>query len=557
MPELSIVIPTRNRVGRLRACLESLSRQTVPRAAVELVVVDDGSRAETREMITALQLPIPLRLVRCEGVGAGPARNAGAREALAPLCLFLDDDVVAAEGLIAAHLAAHEAREDIIVVLGRIDRALVRGAGRFARYRHREWVDHFEGLAKGRVPTFRDCYGANLSVSRTVLLEVGGFPSLPVENDLDLGYRFARRGLDFVYVDDARVTEDHREALREVVADAEARGGVSLMLYEQYPEILPELELGGRGELGGKWLALRRACLVMRLPPTLVAALLALLPAGDRMRLAYRFLFSYCYWRGVRSAVPDRDTWRRISRGVLILLYHAVDESGAHPSRFVIPLRRFERQMKWLVRRGYRAISLDELLRLRRKNVLPAPRSIVVTFDDGYVDNTALAAPLLERLGIPATIFLVSGTDGRSSWNVREPLMGRRLLTLSEATTARSRLLGFGAHTRTHPRLTEVDSTALGSEVAGSKSDLEEAFGEEVIGFAYPYGRHDERVRAEVARAGFLGACTVEEGRNRPATDDYLLRRVEIYGTDSLLRFALSVWLGSAERPFSRRKGRR
>jgi peptidoglycan/xylan/chitin deacetylase (PgdA/CDA1 family) len=212
--------------------------------------------------------------------------------------------------------------------------------------------------------------------------------------------------------------------------------------------------------------------------------------------------------------------------------------------------------MKWLVRRGYRTISFEELLRLRRGNVLPPARSIVVTFDDGYVDNTALAAPVLERLGIPVTIFLVSGTDGRSSWNVRDSLARRRLLTLPAATKVRSRLLGFGAHTRTHPRLTEVDATALESEVAGSKRDLEEAFGEEVVGFAYPYGKHDERVRAEVARAGFLGACTVEEGRNRPATDDYRLRRVEIYGTDSFLRFVLSVWLGWAERPFARRKGR-
>ena len=555
MPELSVVIPTRNRVGRLRACLESLSRQRVSPAAVELVVVDDGSKADTRAMITALQLPFALRLVRCEGVGAGRARNAGAREAAAPLCLFLDDDVVAAEGLIAAHLAAHGASEDV-VVLGRIDRALVRGAGRFAQYRHREWADHFEQLAQGRKATFRDCYGANLSVSRTVLLEVGGFPSLAVENDLDLGFRLARRGLDFVYLDDASVTEDHREALREVVADAEARGRVSLKLYEQYPEILPELELGGRGELGGTWLALRRACLALRLPPTLIAALLAPCPAGDRTRRAYRFLFSYCYWRGVRSAVPDRDSWSRLSRGVLILLYHAVGEHGAHPSRFIVPLRRFERQMKWLVRRRYRTISLEELLRLRRRNLLPPPRSIVVTFDDGYVDNTALAAPVLERLGIPVTIFLVSGTNGTSSWNVRDSLAGRRLLTLAGATNVRSQLLRFGAHTRTHPRLTEVDATALESEVAGSKRDLEEALGEEVVGFAYPYGKHDERVRAEVARAGFLGACTVEEGRNRPATDDYRLRRVEVYGTDSFLRFVLSVWLGSAERPFSRRKGR-
>jgi peptidoglycan/xylan/chitin deacetylase (PgdA/CDA1 family) len=249
--------------------------------------------------------------------------------------------------------------------------------------------------------------------------------------------------------------------------------------------------------------------------------------------------------------VPDADTRRRLERGPLILLYHSVGAPGEPPSRYVVPGRRFERQMWWLKRRGYSMMSLDEVLALRREHRLPPARAVVVTLDDGYADNAEIAAPVLQRLGIPATVFLVTARAA-NDWTAEGPLSGRQLLTPSEAARLNGGPLRIGAHTRTHPRLTEVDAEALETEVAGSRRDLEEALATPPVAFAYPYGKYDDAVREEVANSGFLGACTIEAGRNRPAIDDFSLRRVEIFGHDSLLRFALTVWLGSAEFPVRR-----
>ncbi len=178
MTELTVIIPTYNRAGRLRACLDALARQTVEPGVFEVVVVDDGSTDGTPEMVEGLEFPHPLRVLRREHGGSAPARNAGVEAAASPLCLSLDDDIVADEGLIAAHLAAQREHGGVAVI-GRIERTLPRHAGRFARHRARELREHCDRLARGgRAPTFTDCYSGNLSVPRDVMLAVGGFASL-------------------------------------------------------------------------------------------------------------------------------------------------------------------------------------------------------------------------------------------------------------------------------------------------------------------------------------------------------------------------------------------
>src|SRR5690349_8292741 len=114
--------------------------------------------------------------------------------------------------------------------------------------------------------------------------------------------------------------------------------------------------------------------------------------------------------------------------------------------------------------------------------------------------------------------------------------------------------MSFGAHSRTHASLPGLEQDALGREVHGCRAELETALGAPVRLFAYPYGERDERVEAEVEAAGFVAACGIEPGRNRPNCEPFALRRLEVRGTDSLLRFALTLWLGDT-RAF--RRGRR
>jgi peptidoglycan/xylan/chitin deacetylase (PgdA/CDA1 family) len=192
-------------------------------------------------------------------------------------------------------------------------------------------------------------------------------------------------------------------------------------------------------------------------------------------------------------------------------------------------------------------LRLEDFVRARMEHRLPPPRSVVLTFDDGYADNGDLGLPALERHGFPATIFLVSAAGERAGWRSADEIRGRPLLTPADARSLNGRL-EFGAHSRTHPRLPGLEPPELEQEVSGARSELEQALGVPVTVFAYPYGESSPEVEHAVARAGYLAACGVEPGRNRPSCDPYALKRFEVRGTDSLLRFAVTLWLGEMRR---------
>jgi peptidoglycan/xylan/chitin deacetylase (PgdA/CDA1 family) len=343
------------------------------------------------------------------------------------------------------------------------------------------------------------------------------------------------------------VTEYSRARWREVVRNRQRQGRDDVERYRQEPSVLPRLTLGGADTDERGWLTLRAFALALHVPPRALAGLGTVLPVRRLSSACMRFTASYAYWAGVRGAA-DPETWRRLRRGVPILMYHAIGAPGERPSRYVVPVKSFARQMRWLKRRGYHVTGLDDYARYRSEHRLPPAKTIVVTFDDGYLDNLTLARPILEQLGLPATIFLVSAVEDRNAWSTGGSLAQRPMMKLEDARQAVGGLLTFGAHTRTHPALPDISPAEAEREVTGSKHDLERALGVPVTTFAYPHGRVDDEVRAIVERAGFTCACGVVPGRNRPAADDFLLRRVEIFGTDGLVRFALTVLLGDVGR---------
>jgi peptidoglycan/xylan/chitin deacetylase (PgdA/CDA1 family) len=226
-------------------------------------------------------------------------------------------------------------------------------------------------------------------------------------------------------------------------------------------------------------------------------------------------------------------------------MYHAVGAEGEAPGCYIVPIARFRRQLGWLAWRGYRVIGLDELLAFRRRHELPPARSVIITFDDGYADNRALALAALQERGFRATFFLVSGRiGGRNAWDADGELAGRRMLTWDDVRALLDADMEVGAHTRTHVALPEVTDGDRATEVGGSKRELETAIGRPVRTFAYPYGRLDPASTDAVAASGFEGACCSRSGVNDPAVPALLLRRVEVQGVDSLARFALATHRG-------------
>jgi peptidoglycan/xylan/chitin deacetylase (PgdA/CDA1 family) len=275
-------------------------------------------------------------------------------------------------------------------------------------------------------------------------------------------------------------------------------------------------------------LIVRRMLLALRVPPAAIAF------GPPRWRA---FVSRLAHWRSVRQRLTE-EQWRRSTRGVPVLLYHAF---GEEPSRFVIPPRTFARQLRLLALLGYRVVPYGDLTSALRSE----SRTAVLTIDDGYADNGADAAALLERRGFGATVFVVTGRLGADNdWSDTPPLRGRPLLAAGDLGRLRARGLEFGAHTRTHPALPDLPDETVAEEIGSSRSELEQALGEPVHSFAYPYGRVDERAVAAVRRAGFVSACTTDPRPARLDDDPFLIPRIEIKRSDSLLRFLLKVWFG-------------
>ena len=129
--------------------------------------------------------------------------------------------------------------------------------------------------------------------------------------------------------------------------------------------------------------------------------------------------------------MPPSDLSPGDRERAIVLRYHAVTPGGdvdyAAPE-ICMPVDAFRLQMAF-VRRAYRVVALDELVEaIRRDGALP-PGAIAVTFDDGYADNHTLAAPILRALGVPATVYVATGSiDDRAPFGgFRQSGLGREL----------------------------------------------------------------------------------------------------------------------------------
>ena len=196
-PEVSVVIPTRDRAERLRAALEALRAQSLDPGRFEIVVVDDGSTDSTAEVLGNEGDGPALHSLRLRGRGPAAARNAGWRAARAPLVAFTDDDCEPDEGWLRILLEANEATPGAI--LQGVTRPIAREAGLLQRPFTRTRV------IEGPSPWFATC---NIAYPRELLERLGGFDELFPEalgEDTDLGWRALEEGARAEFVPGAIV----------------------------------------------------------------------------------------------------------------------------------------------------------------------------------------------------------------------------------------------------------------------------------------------------------------------------------------------------------------
>ncbi|WP_341920103.1 polysaccharide deacetylase family protein [Polaromonas sp. YR568] len=231
--------------------------------------------------------------------------------------------------------------------------------------------------------------------------------------------------------------------------------------------------------------------------------------------------------RSISEMVAGVSWMRGPADGLRVLMYHAIGTPALGDTLGLFSLKpdRFKQHMTLLAgwKQG-RVVEFDGTA------LSGSGCRVAITFDDGYLDNLEVAAPILTELGLPFTVFVTSEFVRSGKAGFLSPSALRALEALPGAR--------IGAHGANHVDLTQCDDRALRSELSSSRQYLEDLLGSEVRTLAYPYGAVDCRVRDAALAEGYrLGACS-RAGVNRPERDPMLLARTEIVAFDGERVFA-------------------
>lgn len=217
-----------------------------------------------------------------------------------------------------------------------------------------------------------------------------------------------------------------------------------------------------------------------------------------------------------------------------VLYYHRVEDEE---HRSCVRPAAFAEQMRYLRSEGFRLLSLTEV-RQHLDEHRPFPeRTVIVTFDDGFADNYHNAFPILQRESIPMTLFLTADFIGTEELPVLRDRSGVPPLSWAQVEEMSQGGVELGAHTLTHPNLTELDDESLRREITESRDKIEAHTSVRVRTFCYPRGKFDERVKTAVREAGYDLACTTMEGCVTEDTHPFSLRRTFVANDDSLRDF--------------------
>ena len=224
-----------------------------------------------------------------------------------------------------------------------------------------------------------------------------------------------------------------------------------------------------------------------------------------------------------------------------ILMYHRVADTMEKDILAVTPFA-FSEQMLWLQKEGWTVLPLREALGRLEAGSLPS-KAVALTFDDGYRDNYEVAAPVLVKLGFPATIFPVTSFVLEESEHRRYRGRTNKIhyLTVPQIQEMKKNGFDFGGHTHTHPLLPRTSWENAQDEILQAKKLLDEWIGEKSTLFAYPNGAYGKDHFRILDALGYEAALSVRPGANRPDTFRYALLRTEISGRDNIADFILKM----------------
>jgi peptidoglycan/xylan/chitin deacetylase (PgdA/CDA1 family) len=251
--------------------------------------------------------------------------------------------------------------------------------------------------------------------------------------------------------------------------------------------------------------------------------MMTLITASLRSRLADSLPFSW--WR-VPATSMEPSQWP-----ACVVAFHRVwDQSRDELS----VSHRLFRQLCLHWKHNYHVVPLDEILgRLEKSPHAPdgSRPLLAITFDDGYADNSEIAAPILKEMELPATFFITTeymGTRRRFPWdNGIEPQP--RMMTWRQVRELAQAGFSIGSHTCNHVRLSQCDPKLRRRELVQSRQTLEQQLGQPVLDFAYPFGGASDcrsEDRDAVREAGYRSCLSCHGGLVHWQQSPYRLQRI-------------------------------
>jgi peptidoglycan/xylan/chitin deacetylase (PgdA/CDA1 family) len=204
------------------------------------------------------------------------------------------------------------------------------------------------------------------------------------------------------------------------------------------------------------------------------------------------------------------------TESIPVLTYHSVGNTNGN--QLIISPELLDKEMQWLKDNGYTTLTLAEAYRFFSENKPVPKKSVVLTFDDGYVDNYTHMYPILKKYGFKATIFVITDSVDKNS----------AYLTSTQLKELESNGIAIESHTVDHKKLETLSYQNQLEEMKNSKLFLEGLLKKKVDYIAYPFGTYNDATLQAAKEAGYTMALSMDQGWSNKNNGIYKLHRVYI-----------------------------
>jgi glycosyltransferase involved in cell wall biosynthesis len=327
MTNVSVIIPTHNRVNSLKRTIEALCLQTYDKKKFEVLVVADGCEDRTVNMLESFQAEFVLRIIKQKRQGAATARNFGAASAAGDLLIFLDDDVVPTPQLIQAHVLRHKQKLGQ-VVMGPYP-PILQGKTNFINIHKRLWWNSkFQAISRSNHRyNYRDMLSGNFSIEAKLFASIGGFDASIKDcggEDYEFGVRLIKEGVTFNYAPEALAHHYEHETsdLKRIFRRMFQEGHADLLICRRHPELRATLRLSSFDKISSSTLRnFYRLAFAMPIVGDFIAMPLRyalnilerIRARGFWLRL-FKGLLTYYYWKGIAEDLGSRRALLKFSQ---------------------------------------------------------------------------------------------------------------------------------------------------------------------------------------------------------------------------------------------------